>query len=308
MIGSRHGNSADTSVAYVRDKSYLLKIIKKNLHGLERKDILCFGLIFCFFSVAFVYSPSDERTQPSLVGTESKGSTSDVAGYLTTSSVKITKTETWTEYAKLENQQESTTMTPIDPPLTHVKRWATWQMGPGEQLHIDLLVSAELNEERMRAISDVLYSKETLDLDGKTLYKGWQEAIRSTKDTKFPLPLELRTVGSSEGTGQILIALTDQKNPDGYAAFTESVSNEDIHKLLLSKITIFNVENLGEENFKKVLGHELGHAFGLSHADDPDDLMYEIVKTPYPYISECDTQTISGLYHGSETSWVSCEP
>ena len=123
----------------------------------------------------------------------------------------------------------------------------------------------------------------------------------------FPMHIDFHTVSTDDGTSQILIELTHLKNPDGYVGFTKSITDNDIHHLIKSKITIYNVENLSIENFKTVFRHELGHGFGLEHSDNPDDLMYEVVKTPYPYISECDVKTMIGLYNGSEKSTVSCE-
>ena len=253
-------------------------------------------------------SPLSADQAQSLFGIKERGNLSDVIGYLAYSQTEIGKTGTWTEYAKLVDETASTTIgTPVDPQITHVKRWATWKIEHGDQFHIDVISSPELNDERMQAIQDVVFSKGTLAPDEKTLYKGWYGAISSTKNAKFPMSIDLRTVRSYDGTGHILIELTHLKNPDGYVAFTKSVSDKEIHTLLQSKITVYNVENLSIDDFKRVLRHELGHAFGLSHSDDPDDLMYEIVKTPYPYISQCDVDTLAGLYNGSETSWVSCE-
>ena len=45
----------------------------------------------------------------------------------------------------------------------------------------------------------------------------------------------------------------------------------------------------------------------LAHSSDPEDLMYPIIETNFPYASECDIDAIVLLYDGGETSQVICE-
>ncbi|MBI5859630.1 MAG: matrixin family metalloprotease, partial [Nitrosarchaeum sp.] len=56
-----------------------------------------------------------------------------------------------------------------------------------------------------------------------------------------------------------------------------------------------------------ILRHELGHAFGLAHSQNLDDLMYPEVKTNYPYISPCDVHGINELYNGEQKSEIICQ-
>jgi len=56
-----------------------------------------------------------------------------------------------------------------------------------------------------------------------------------------------------------------------------------------------------------IVRHELGHALGLAHSTATEDLMYPIIKTNFPYISECDVSAMEKLYDGANTSEVICE-
>jgi len=51
--------------------------------------------------------------------------------------------------------------------------------------------------------------------------------------------------------------------------------------------------------------HELGHAFGLAHSNDPDDLMYTTLGR-LPFISTCDANAITMLYNGLKEGTVLC--
>ncbi|MEX1053959.1 MAG: matrixin family metalloprotease, partial [Nitrosopumilaceae archaeon] len=50
-----------------------------------------------------------------------------------------------------------------------------------------------------------------------------------------------------------------------------------------------------------------GHAFGLAHSSATEDLMHPVIQTEYPYISQCDIDTIKSLYDGNKKSEVICE-
>ena len=76
---------------------------------------------------------------------------------------------------------------------------------------------------------------------------------------------------------------------------------------LKSDITIFDVDNLTDNQLTTITRHEFGHALGLAHSTAFEDLMAQTVITEYPYISECDVDAIILLYDGGKSSQVVCE-
>lgn len=189
-----------------------------------------------------------------------------------------------------------------------INTFVSWKIEPEDPFHIHVVDSPNIIQKQLDMINDVMFSTETLDLDGETYYKGWYGALEtSSYKTKFPIPIHYHSIVSDAGSGHIIIRLTTQNSGDGYAGYTKSQVDEANHQILKSQITIYSVDNLSTEEFKSIMRHELGHALGLAHSQNPDDLMYPEIKTNYPYISPCDVQGIIGLYDGEQKSEIICQ-
>lgn len=200
-----------------------------------------------------------------------------------------------------------------------INTWISWKIVPTDVFHIHVIQSDQVTESRLKIIHDVIFSEEKLEIANEelhkssqgitTYYKGWAGALKvaNLSGTTFSVPISFHTQITELGEGNVIIKLTDLENPDGYAGYTKSLADENNHQILKSEITIYDVDSLSDENFEAVVRHELGHAFGLAHSSDPDDLMYDVILTTHPYISECDVGAIEGLYNGSEKSEVICQ-
>ncbi|EIJ66174.1 matrixin [Candidatus Nitrosopumilus salaria BD31] len=202
-----------------------------------------------------------------------------------------------------------------------VDTWASWRIPVDAPFHIHLLDSKFATPDKVNAIVSVIMSDKEIKIDDNLMhkgpagttsvyYEGWHGALNSiTSDTKFNIVKNLHFhVDNGESTGNIVIMLTDMSSPDGYSGYTNSIVDEANHQILKSTITIYDVNKLSIENLKTILRHELGHGFGLAHSTALEDLMYPVITTYYPYISDCDLDAISHLYDGGgDSSNVVCE-
>ncbi|MCV0399245.1 MAG: matrixin family metalloprotease [Nitrosarchaeum sp.] len=200
-----------------------------------------------------------------------------------------------------------------------VDTWHAWKKADGVPLMIHLMNSEHVTDERKGIIQNIILSEEKIEIDdsiqrkgpeGTTsdYYVGWMGALNSiSTDTRFHIPKNLHFQIDDDTTGDVMIYLTDTSNPERYSGFTKSVIDDTNHQILKSEITIYNIDRITSDQLEILVRHELGHAFGLAHSTDPDDLMAPVITTGYPYISECDVDAIEFLYDGGESSQVVCE-
>lgn len=200
-----------------------------------------------------------------------------------------------------------------------VNTWLSWRLVSGSTLHVGITNGLQ-HSEKIPLIMDVITSEESISVDDSLLHKGpkgttstyylgWQGALNEAakKSTEFYIPTKLEIVESAGGEGEITIILTDSASGDGNSGFTNSIADTEQNQILKSKITIYNVSDLSDDQFKTILRHEFGHALGLAHSTAPEDLMAPTIMTLYPYISECDVDSISKLYDGGKNSQVICD-
>lgn len=199
-----------------------------------------------------------------------------------------------------------------------IDTWLSWKLPQGTSLVVNIVNSELVSPEKILAIKDSIISDEVIALDDSLLhkgpkgsisayYKGWGGALKNISNnlTQFYLPHKIDIIESTKGEGSVLIMLTDVENADGYTGYTKSISDQN--QILKSTITIYNADALDANQLGIIIRHEFGHALGLAHSTAPEDLMAPIIKTDYPYISECDLDALLKLYDGSKKSQVICE-
>ena len=199
-----------------------------------------------------------------------------------------------------------------------VNTWLSWHLLKDYPLIVNIIGGEKLSQDKMDAIKNAILSTESISVDdsllhkgpqgsASTYYKGWAGALDaiSSDPTRYNIPSKFNVISSTNGVGDIVIKLVPEEDTDGYSGFTKSISDQN--QILKSTITIYAVDNLTPSKLGAITRHEFGHALGLAHSSAPEDLMHATIQTEYPYISECDVDTIISLYNGSQNSQVICK-
>lgn len=173
-----------------------------------------------------------------------------------------------------------------------------WDKPEGIPIRVYIENLAMLPDNKIQIVKDAIYSKEIIQIDDSITHKapsgeksnfylGWNGVMDD-------LSLSLIDFTSSKIDADVTVSLIRTKNMDGYSGWTEStVKNNEISH---SQITIFNSDELSEQDLVTITRHEFGHALGLGHSSDPDDLMSPTINTSLPYISECNRDALNSLY------------
>lgn len=183
-----------------------------------------------------------------------------------------------------------------------------WNKPVGQPLRVHVQNIAGLQDEKIHLVKDAISSKEIIQVDDalthkapsgekSTFYLGWATVLEN--DLHIPISFV-----DSTSDADITIAMIRTKNMDGYSGWTESTTKND--EILQSHITIFNANNISNRDLSTITRHEFGHALGLGHSTDPDDLMSPTITTMIPYISECDYAALVSHYKLGSNAYT-CE-
>lgn len=200
-----------------------------------------------------------------------------------------------------------------------VDTWKPWHLVNDQTLNINILNANIVSKEKIDAIKNAILSEESVKIDNSllgrgpvgtvsTYYKGWEGAIQKmqTEKSTFYIPTKFNIIQSPSEEGDITIVLSDLQDPDGYSGYTKTIT--DGQETLKAAITIYDVNNISSDRLGAIVRHEFGHALGLGHSSDEDDLMHYVIETNFPFISDCDTNAVKDLYDGKNLSDVVCGP
>ena len=180
----------------------------------------------------------------------------------------------------------------------------SWHLEEGQTMYVNIINSNAVSEKKIDVIKNAILShvvtvrtsSSPSGEEGLTYYMGWQGALNKASEelTQFTIPKNIEIIDSSITEAQISIVLSTEKNLNGYTGYAWLTSNDD--QILKSIIKIYDVNDLTERDLASITRHEFGHALGLPHSSLPDDLMFNLIHTQYPYISDYHITSLRTIY------------
>lgn len=182
-------------------------------------------------------------------------------------------------------------------------------IGYWDKQTIDVALSTSYTLDHLAEVTQAVTSTEFYTIEDNLMHKmppgyfsdyylGWQGALDNTNATNIKLDFAVASYGD------IIISLTNQRSPDGYAGTTWPVFDGD--KITKAYITIYDVDKISNAQLYSLVMHEMGHALGIGHTTADEDVMYENrANVPYPYVSPCTMQALEFAYTAGPGS-VTC--
>jgi hypothetical protein len=188
--------------------------------------------------------------------------------------------------------------------LMTIKTFLPWESHDDNTLSVSIVKLTALSPDQLSSAKKAIVGYGTIEFNGSHTYVGWSEALQASSkpDTKIPFPKTISLLPDENENADIVIYITDEKNPI-YSGYTSNVIENQ--KITKSNIIIYDINSLDDQQISSIVRHEFGHALGLKHSDFANDLMFGTVPVP-SYVSECHIGALLELYDGNIKNFSSC--
>jgi hypothetical protein len=185
-----------------------------------------------------------------------------------------------------------------------IKTFLPWEPHDDKTLSVSIIKLTSLSPDQLSSAKKAIVGYGTIEFNGSHTYVSWSEALQaiSEDNTKNPFPKTISLLPDDNENADILIYITDEKNPI-YSGYTSNVIENQ--KIVKSNIIIYDINSLDDQEISSIVRHEFGHALGLKHSDFANDLMFGTVPVP-SYVSECHIGALLDLYDGKIKNSSSC--
>jgi len=186
---------------------------------------------------------------------------------------------------------------PIESWAEYNHKWdelAAWKEVKNNEIQVLIIRDAKVSQKHVDIVEDTINSKE-VDNSGKKLFQGWNEGIKQISESHGVTIPTLHVQSKLDSQDTIIIYLMDKIDTSGYDGYTNLYYDENgnIEKAF---VKIFNVDELNENQLKTIVRHEIGHALGLGHTNEKNDLMQSIIDMRHTAISLLDLQALARIY------------
>jgi len=173
-----------------------------------------------------------------------------------------------------------------------------WDISGLEEIPVVIMTSSDISSKTISHVKEVVLSEQSYNIEGSVSFFGWNGIIENMNHwgNGFLFP-KLKISETGERKNAIVIFLSSIKDPHGHDGKTSLILDEN--KIVGAIITVYESDKLTKSQITNIVRHELGHALGLKHCDNPDELMYEFI-TPDKFLTGHEGYHLVILYLTSE--------
>jgi hypothetical protein len=171
--------------------------------------------------------------------------------------------------------------------------------------HLDVYVSSDgASQLSVKSVQSTILGNTSM-LDGA--YSHWNGLLSEFQQASVP---RLDVVDNAI-KANIKIVLTDSTRQDYKPGMTRLYADKLTGEIVQAEVYIYSTDKLYRQGMLEyVVGHELGHALGLSHSTDPRSIMYPLIEFEDGQVinrlGTCEAQGISALYIESKIGTEDC--
>jgi hypothetical protein len=176
----------------------------------------------------------------------------------------------------------------------------SWDTPVNKTLSVSIMKLTPLSVDQLSSVKKAIVGHGTVKFNDFYTFVSWNEALQNflANDSKLLMPTSLELVEDDNAEADVVIYITDEKNPI-YSGYTSNVIENQ--KITKSNIIIYDINSLDDQQISSLVRHEFGHALGLVHSGSENDLMFGTVPVP-SYVSDSNVAALIALYENTNAT------
>jgi hypothetical protein len=176
----------------------------------------------------------------------------------------------------------------------------SWDTPANKILNVSIMKLTPLSVDQLSSVKKAIVGHGTVKFNDFNTFVSWNEALQNviTHESKLLMPTSLELVADDNEKADVVIYITDEKNPI-YSGYTSNVIENQ--KITKSNIIIYDINSLDDQQISSIVRHEFGHSLGLVHSGSENDLMFGTVPVP-SYVSDSNVAALITLYENTNAA------